>query len=82
MRRSERQRRRIAERMAIRCGLLTTKTLDYRYWQARRCGFDPNNAEVWEWWRRLHWMDRDLICRLSPRYMIFRDREDTRRPAA
>lgn len=56
-------------------------TIDYRYWQARRCGWDaladkprvsakgietqPMSDEEWHWWTRLHYETRGYLVRLS-----------------
>lgn len=50
--------------------------LDYRYWQARRCGWDvmatsirgkvePNDCETWQWWTGLHYESRGHFVRIS-----------------
>ena len=78
MRRTEQHRRRIAERMAIRFGALSMRALDYRYWQAKLCGFDPVDDRVWAWWRRLHWMDREAIVKLSPHWMTREEKAEIR----
>jgi hypothetical protein len=56
-------------------------TIDYRYWQARRCGWDaladkprvsakgletqPMSDAEWRWWTRLHYETRGYLVRLS-----------------
>ena len=77
MRRTEKHKRRIAERMATRFGVLSMRALDYRYWQCRRCGFDADRADVWAWWSSMHWMDRDIIVRLSPYWMVREEQRDS-----
>ncbi len=55
--------------------------LDYRYWQARRCGWnalDPTisrdpllrpceamRSVTWHWWTHLHYKQRGMLARLS-----------------
>lgn len=55
--------------------------LDYRYWQARRCGWDPvalhvaladsglpcdpHESSFWRFWVCVHWRSRDELVRLS-----------------
>jgi hypothetical protein len=39
--------------------------LDYRYWQCRKCGFNPHDGAVWMWWVGLHWTTCDMLERLS-----------------
>lgn len=55
--------------------------LDYRYWQARRCGWDPVSVNVavsdtglgcdphessfWRFWVCVHWRQREELVRLS-----------------
>lgn len=52
--------------------------LDYRYWQARRCGWDalsdelsidrkghpvdPHDGATWVWWTLLHWQQREWLA--------------------
>lgn len=61
------KRRRVAQRMCLRFGLaFCLRWSDYRYWQCRRCGFEPEVDVVWQWWTGLHWMDRATLVRLSP----------------
>jgi hypothetical protein len=66
--RQERHQR-AAIRMWLRSGRpLETRYLDYRYWQAKRCRFNPDRNDVWQWWSELHWRQRDEIAALS-RYL-------------
>jgi hypothetical protein len=55
--------------------------LSYRYWQARRCGWDamskqhavdaqkrpvdPAEGQMWLWWCQMHWRERAHIVSLS-----------------
>lgn len=50
--------------------------LDYRYWQARRCGwdatdpsyamgYDPQSSPMWLWWTCLPWWSRMELVKLS-----------------
>jgi hypothetical protein len=60
------------ERRAIRLCLLSGTSLslvhlDYRWWQCRRCGWDPDDAVVWAWWSKLHHKNREELVRLSRR---------------
>lgn len=67
----ERKQRKIAERMCLRFGRpFTVLYLDYRYWTAKRCGFDPEIPSVWSWWRGLHPWDREMVLRYSPHDLI------------
>lgn len=63
---------------------------DYRYWQARRCGWDllskefaldaagkpcdPWDGEVWDWWRSIHPQQREYIADHSLVRNVFRAR--------
>lgn len=57
------KRARYAEQMCRRFKKpLSLQYLDYRYWQCRRAGFNPEVEEIWNWWVALHpGIRRELI---------------------